>query len=105
MIFPASTPPFGRRGTSNLSLTGNGTDQTIVASGANVNGLLVRSVFMIAGINNQAWFRIGGVNVLGANNLGQFNFFLPAIYVPPGVAISFFNSAVGGEIAITWDFL
>lgn len=107
MFSPASIAPHQRRGVNSLSLASNGTNQIIVASGSNTNGLIIRTAFILSGASagQKGLLRVDGFAIFGAAIGGNFNLLGPAFYVRPAVELSFFGPSGAAELEITWDAL
>ena len=92
--------PIQRRGVSGSTGTAN---STLVTSGANVNGVFLRSFYLWSAPGAESWLEIGGVNIHYTTGFGhQWNGLL---FIPAGNAL-----AVGGTGGVfrwgaTWDAL
>lgn len=104
MIFPPSQTIL-RRGASHSRIAANGGTQTVVSSGANANGLFIRTLCLGSGTNS-ADFRINGQIIFFLFNTVPLSLILPHFFVPAGQAVEYASGAAGqGEIDITWDAL
>lgn len=103
MLIPASILPFQRRGANSLSVGANSTDQTIVSAAANTNGLLIRTLYMIAGGSVAVELRVNGNLVFSCFNSGTFNLIGQPFFVPAGQSLSFYSANSSGSCSITWD--
>ncbi|MDO8840419.1 MAG: hypothetical protein Q7V31_16015 [Parvibaculum sp.] len=95
-----SIPSFGG---SNATVTSAGTT-TLVTAGANVRGVLLRTVALMCegGASTRAELRVDGVAVCGAAVAAADN--MQELFVPAGLAISAFIANTA-KVSATWDIL
>lgn len=96
-----------RRGTSNYS---NGAlpagSTTIVAGGANVNGVVVRTISMSAPANSITDLTDGAsAGYFATPTAGNAFYNGPGLIFPPGVAVVVRSTLVNGTAFITYDLL
>lgn len=105
MITPPGTPPQ-RRGTqfSNNPTIGVGAT-TIVAAGANPNGLIVRTATMISGGASSLDIRDGTVIMLACGPGQVVSYLGPGLLIPPGAPFAIQSSAAGASAFLSWDLL
>jgi hypothetical protein len=100
MLIPSSFL-LQRRGASSNAATAYG---TIVTSGANANGLILRTISFETETGGRGFFTIGGFEVFYSASNQIFNYRGPGILVAAGQAV-----AISGTGAVrhytTWDAL
>ena len=99
MLIPASLPVFFRKGSS--FATGAAT-ATLVASGANVNGIILRTFSMYAASGGGAEIRIGGDTVFYTQTTSLA--WAGALFIPPGVALQM-QMAGSSIYYVSWDLI
>jgi hypothetical protein len=100
MLMPASQHPFFRRG--GQFQTGGGS-ATIVTSGANLSGILVKTFYIFAAAGGSVTIDAGGNNLFFSGN-GQITNWAGALFIPAGQALNITGS---GTISwsVSWDLI
>ena len=92
--------PIQRRGISAQTGTANA---TLVASGANVNGIILRTFNIRAGSGNECWVEIGG-NAIFLTNSGEY-LWSGTFFIPAGNALAMAGSGGAFRWGASWDLL
>jgi hypothetical protein len=99
---PAQRTGLSNFGNASLSTGAN----TIVAAGANLNGILVRTCLLISPSGGLVDLRNGSLAVYFAASNGALQAYNgPGIVIPPGVALIVNSSIGGGSAYLTYDIL
>ena len=104
MLIPASLPPFFRRGASSAVSNTTGSNVTIISAGTNVNGLIIRTLNLMAAGGGFLTVLIGGNAVFQSYNYNTLFFAGQPFFVPAGLAVEQ-NGGAGGNVTITWDLI
>ena len=100
-----SASPMQRRGASSYAGTPPLGTTTLVAVGANTNGIVLRTI-LLAGNGTTQFLIAAGVQFIICNAASQFSYIGPGIVIPAGVALTIeVQQAVNGYAAISWDLL
>jgi hypothetical protein len=92
-----------RRGLSTYSNAALTTEQTIVAAGANVSGIIIRTIAGNTTAGQILVLRAGGNSLLLlANNT---NYIGPGLVIPAGQALTVASSGAAIDMVITYDLL
>lgn len=101
MISGAS--PLSRRGATNYSNAALAGNVVVVSAGANVSGIVVRTVAANTS-GNLLIVRAGGATLMLLGDT-QRNYLGPGIVIPPGIALEVSISVGSVDMAMTYDLL
>jgi hypothetical protein len=99
---------INKRGSSIASATEAAGTQTLIAAGANVNGLLIRTalLYQTPSATGSAYMQdsdaVAYLLTPGANMVDRLS---APILIPPGKAVSYVGSSTGGSLNISYDIL
>ena len=96
--------PFQRRGANTYANTSGGTGNIVlVASGANVNGLILRTCLIKGSGSGRSWLRFGTDLVFEGDNVATYAYIGNGLLIPAGVSLNWEIAGGGSQLFTTWD--
>jgi hypothetical protein len=100
-----NAPFFLQRRGANLysNASGGAGNIVIVASGANVSGLLIRTLLIKGSGTGRSWLRSGSDLLFEGDNLATYVYAGAGFLIPAGVSMNWEVQGAGSQLFMSWD--